>query len=298
MECELWAELSAAVSVVEPSFFDNPEFEHSTACVVRVHLWAVLHDRPTVWACRRQSWDSHKRPARLPSQSTMSRRLRSDEFKRFMERLQTQLSHLPGAGELFKRLDGKPLMIAAHSTDSQAGWGRGAGQKAKGYKLHAIWAGRAMPQQWRVAPMNVSETEMARRMIRRLDGCGYIVADKGYDSNSLFDLAAAHGHQLLCHRRYGTHRGLGHHRHSPQRLRSRTLLEEPTASLSGFGPREMKHRKQIERDFGNCVSFGGGLNGLPSWVRGHGRARRWVWAKLLVNAARIRIKARKSSKRA
>ena len=35
------------------------------------------------------------------------------------------------------------------------------------------------------------------------------------------------------------------------------------------------------------VSFGGGLSALPAWVRGLDRVRTWVWAKLLINAARI-----------
>ena len=41
-----------------------------------------------------------------------------------------------------------------------------------------------------------------------------------------------------------------------------------------------------ERDFGNLVSFGGGLACLPAWVRRFPRVRNWTNAKLLVNAAR------------
>jgi hypothetical protein len=35
-------------------------------------------------------------------------------------------------------LDGKPLPIANHSRDPQAGYGRSIGGKAKGYKLHVL----------------------------------------------------------------------------------------------------------------------------------------------------------------
>jgi transposase len=294
MERELWAELSAAISVVDAPFFDNPDYVYSTASIIRVYLWAVLHDRPTSWATAARNWDRATRPPQLPNQSTLSRRLRCRESQDFLHALQEKLRHLPQAGRCFKRLDGKPLSVAPHSTDRQAGWGRGAGQKAKGYKLHALWAGQAMPEAFRVASLQASEQEMARRMLRDLEGGGYVVADKNYDTNSLFDQAAAADHQLLCPRRYGPDKGLGHHRHSPCRLRCKDLLEGPTSRLTGWGPALLKQRRQIERDFGNLASFGGGLYTLPPWVRGHRRVHQYVWAKLLINAARIRCLARKS----
>ena len=289
MERELWAELSAAISVVEHHFCDNPDVVHSTGRIVRVYLWAVLHNAAVSWACDRQNWDRRTRPPHLPDQSTMSRRLRTPEFHEFMQRLEDRLRPVPGASNLFKRLDAKPLPIAAHSTDRDAGWGRGAGQKAKGYKLHAIWAGEAMPRAWRLAPLHVSEQEMARRMIRDLDEPGYLIGDKNYDANHLFDLAGSRDNQLVCPRRYGRHRGLGHHRHSPYRLRCIDLLESPTRRLTRFGPTLMRHRTQIERVFAHCTAFTGGLLCLRPWVRRYRRVRPWVWAKLLINAARIRI---------
>ena len=38
---------------------------------------------------------------------------------------------------------------------------------------------------------------------------------------------------------------------------------------------------------GNAGSFGGGLGPLPNWVRRLDRVTKWVWCKLLINAARI-----------
>lgn len=295
MERELWAEISAAISVVEHHFCDNPDVVHSTGRIVRVYLWSVLHDAAVSWACDRRNWDRRTCPPQLPDQSTMSRRLRTPEFREFMQRLEDRLRRLPGASNLIKRLDAKALPIPAHSTDRDAGWGRGVGQKAKGYKLHALWAGEAMPLTWRLAPLNVSEQEMARRMIRDLQTPGYLVADKNYDANHLFDLAGSRENQLICPRRYGPHRGLGHHRHSPYRLRCKDLLEPPTGELTRFGPTLMRHRAQIERDFAHCTAFTGGLLGLPAWVRRYPRVHRWVWAKLLINAARIRILHRRKS---
>jgi IS5 family transposase len=185
-----------------------------------------------------------------------------------------------------KRLDGKPLVVAAHSTDRDARWGRGAGQQNNGYKLHAITAGRPMPEQWALTPLNVDERVVARRLIQRLQGTGYLLCDGMFDSSDLHDRAAAVNHHLLCPRRKpGT--GLGHRRHSEHRLRSMEMLEPP-GNINDYGLRLYQQRGQIERDFGNLVSFGGGLQGLPAWVRRIWRVRAWVYGKLLINAVRIR----------
>lgn len=213
-----------------------------------------------------------------------------------MRELERRASHLPNAATIFKRLDGKPLPISAHTTDPDARWGHGAGQMGKGYKLHVIWAGSAMPLCWRVASMDVSEQEMARRMLRELGErglCGHVSADAGYDVNPLYHAARQAGNTLLAPRRKpGT--ALGHRAHAADRIRAVELTEGATSRLSGMGRGSRRGRTQVERDFGNLVSFGGGLSGtLPAWARRHGRVRRWVWAKLLINAARIRIREHK-----
>lgn len=295
---ELWAELSAVISLVDQHFFDNPDFEHPTRLIVRCHLWSVLHDRPASWACRASNWDRSTRPIVLPSQPTISRRVRSPEFEMFMGELESRLRHLPRMATVFKRLDAKALPVAAHSKDPDAGWGRGAGQMSNGYKLHALWAGGAMPLLWRVAALDTSEQEIARRMLRDLavlDLPGHVVADASYDINLLYEQAAQSGNRLLAPRkRPGTN--LGHRPHSCHRVRSIEMLEGITATLSDMGPAMTRQRVQIERDLGNLTSFGGGLQDLPAWVRRHRRTRRWVWGKLMVNAARIRIAHRCKSR--
>jgi len=61
----------------------------------------------------------------------------------------------------------------------------------------------------------------------------------------------------------------------------------------GIGPRPNSARhacrrtRQIERLYGNAVSFSGGLTAPPPWVRGQEQVRTWVGAKLLINAVRI-----------
>ena len=120
---------------------------------------------------------------------------------------------------------------------------------------------------------------MARRLIPTLPGSGYLLGDSEYDSNELYELAHQADHQLLARKRQ-KHRGLGHRRQSLHRLRSIELLK------STFSKTLYRFRRQIERDFGNLVSFGGGLASLPAWVRRFPRVCNWVHAKLLINAAR------------
>ena len=62
-------------------------------------------------------------------------------------------------------MDGKPLMIGGCSKDKQAGYGRAAGCKAKGYKLHTIAGKQGEIAEWRVAPMNKDERVMGARML-------------------------------------------------------------------------------------------------------------------------------------
>jgi hypothetical protein len=97
MEHELWSELSAAMFDVAraQAHRAGARFTHSHERVVRVYLWAVLHDRPVSWACDARNWacdarnwTGHVRPPDpLPSQSTMSRRTRTQAFEDFLDAL-------------------------------------------------------------------------------------------------------------------------------------------------------------------------------------------------------------------
>ena len=292
MERELWAWLMIAIQDVSRRRWDTAYHTHTTATIVRVYLWAVLHDRPTVWACDRRHWDAHCRPATLPSQSTMSRRLRQPEVQAFLDAVGRRLvGQLTPAFCLLKLIDGKPLPVAAHSKDRDATWGRGAGQNARGYKLHLICSGQPMPNLFEVTPLNVSEQSVARRMIPQLtsdeDG-GYLVGDAGYDDNALYELAARANHRFVApRRRPGT--GLGKKAFHPDRLRAIETLEVAPLAGGGFGAGLMRLRTQIERTLGHLAGFFAGLHHLPPWVRGLLRVRTYVHAKLLINAARIRV---------
>jgi hypothetical protein len=247
--------------------------------IVEVYSWAVIHDRPTGWSCRRAHWpiDLQKRP--LPSAATMSRRLRSPSVGALLEALDRCVL-APREGELFWMIDGKPLAIGGCSKDRQAGYGRAAGGKAKGYKIHALAGSSGGLAAWLLAPMNKDERTMAKRLVRRAWAQGYVVGDANYDSNPLHDVCVSLGElQLVTPRRYGKGKGIGHRRHSQGRHRSISLLENPTPH---FGEQLLRDRAQVERQFGHWCNWGGSLTCLPAWVRTHQRVRRWVQIKLVL----------------
>lgn len=289
MELELWAELSAAISAVGHGWTPHSRDRHSTALIVRVYLWAALHDRPIQWACRKKNWTPRTCPVVLPDQSTMSRRARRPDFEAFLLRVGERLNGRPDASglTLLKVVDGKPLELPNHTRDRNAAWGRGVSRVSVGYKLHAIRSGKPMPDAFVITPLNVCEKRMAARMIRRVHGCGYLLGDTHFDASWLFDVCHHQNHQLLCPRAK-PFTGEGHHYHSEHRRRAIAMLEVP-ACVSSFGKRLYDRRSDIERDFSQLTGFGAGLGPLPAWIRRIWRVRHWVTAKLLINAARIRL---------
>jgi hypothetical protein len=276
MERELWSLLYHVVRKLDSGY---GRWKYSCGDIVAVYSWAVVHDRPTSWATVKGNWNSDLCPVCLPSQSCLSRRLRQSETQQLMTAVEEAWLALACVEQWWlKVIDAKPLAISNFSNDVDAGYGRGAGGYQNGYKFYAVWGVGPLPMAWALAPMNVSEKIMARFLIRDLPGGGYLVGDNEYDTNVLYDLAGQANYQLLAPQRASTQ--LGHQRHSPYRLRCIELRKRP------FGRSIWSYRGQIERDFGGLTSFGGGLTGLPSWVRRFTRVRNWVHAKLLINAAR------------
>ena len=252
---------------------------YADADIVLIFLWAVFHDRPVSWACRRQSWPIWEHRRRLPWPSTMTRRLRTKGVRQLLEACEDVAKHLLGADDLVFAIDGKSLPIGGSSGDPDAGYGRATGCKAKGYKLHAIVGKSGAIWAWDVHPINVDERTVARGLIRRAAINDVLLGDKNYDSNRLYDLAGRRGIQLLVNRRYGASRGLGHHRHSRWRLRAVEALEH---GRNDAPRRLLRRRDDIERVFGNLVSVAYGLGHLPAWARRTHRVRRWVQAKIII----------------
>jgi hypothetical protein len=248
--------------------------------ILLTFFWAALHDRPAGWACDPHNWSATTlRPPRLPSPATVSRRLRRVDTAMLMRAVVERLRSGVGP-RLIARIDGKPLPIGGAGHDPEARCGRGAGMWAKGYKLYAIWAGRPVPETYRVYPMNVNEDKVAEEMMPDLTGGGYLLGDGEYDANGVFDAAGAAGYQLLVPREDPA-AGLGHHYQSPYRERCIELMR------SAFGRAVWGLRRRIEQAFGVLTRFGGGLSALPAWVRHLERVWLWVSAKLAINGVRI-----------
>jgi len=284
MERQLW---NAIVQIVME--VDKPElsfnFQFCIVQVLRVWFWAVIHDRPVSWATCSENWPPDLLHFPIPSDSTMSRRMRSSAVQQTLLVVEERVLSPNNSTQLVWMIDGKPLPIGGCSKDRQSGYGRAASSMARGYKLHALIGKNGEIAQWRVAPMNKDERTMAKRMVKSSKVVGYIVGDKNYDSNPLHQICDETGRlQLVARRRKGSHRALAKGRHAAGRLRSKDMLEDP---FPEFANDLMQQRNSIERFFGNLCNWGGGLACLPSWVRTWKRVHRWVQAKLILSRIKI-----------
>jgi len=275
MERELWESLCRLAGLV---YNRKPRVLYTDEVIVAVYVWAVVHDRPVHWACDASNWPPDLAQWRLPSQPTMSRRLRTATFEQLLYDIENALLSLTVIYHQWMRvIDGKSLPVGGPSKDADTTWGRGSGGKQKGYKLHVIWGGGPLPIAWALAGLNINERSVARNLIRDLPGEGYLLGDRQYDATALYDVAAQAGYQLIAlPQRVG--RALGHRRQSPHRLRSLALLNIP------FGRAIDRYRRRIEHCFAQLTSFVGGLGPLPFWVRRFHRVRLWIHCKLLLHA--------------
>jgi len=287
MEYQLWKAIVAVLASLDKPRRRRVRFPDED--IVKIHYWAVIHDRPIDWAVRRANWPIHLRKQPLPSGSTMSRRIRTPTVQALLDALERRVV-APKEPGLFWMIDGKPLPFGGGSKDRQAGYGRASGCMAKGYKVHALVGSDGSIATWRLAPMNKDERVMAERLLKTAPIQGYLVADSNYDSNKLHDLCVARGElQLVARRRYGPSHGTGHRVQSAGRLRSMQLTESP---YPAFAKQLLKDRGAIERRFAHLTNWGGSLTCLPPWVRTHRRVHRWVQAKIVLTAAKRSLQLR------
>lgn len=272
MEGELWRRVYALAKrlgkgkgVVRGTFLDVE--------IVAVYLWSVLHDRPMRWACERRNWHGWCPMKRLPSSSTVSRRLRSPGVQAVLRSVEGALLNERHASWC-RFIDGKPLPISGHSEDADASYGRAASGKAKGYRFHGVYDESQGFVAWRIQPMSVNESKVAHDLVGELSVPGYLVGDNQFDSNSLYDLAGQRSIQLLVRRRKHV-QGIGHIRHSPFRLKAIEMLSRP------FAQSLLHARRRIESIYSQLTSLGFGLAPLPNWVRTARRVENWVRAKLI-----------------
>jgi hypothetical protein len=273
MENELWKKVYQIVTeVAKNKSLKRATYTH--ADIVLTYLWAVLHDRPTCWACSTGNWPVYYRRRRLPDPSTMCRRMRTEDVQKLLLGIEkTLINQLPR--NLCRWIDAKGLQISNSSTDKQAGYGYSSGRMGKGYKLYAI----ADPQQgfihWTIRPMQYRESKIARHLIRKLEPQGYLVGDGIYDANKLYDMAAAKHIKLVTPQRIRNAAGFGHRKNSSYRIEMLNRLS------SDFVRGLLRRRVGIEHMFGHLTNICCGLKPLPGWVRGLFRVENWVRGKMI-----------------
>jgi hypothetical protein len=280
MEAQLYAALYKLIgSLAHPR---RKRVRFNDRIIVMVYLWSVLWDRPVCWACDDRNW-AGREDFELPSDSTMSTRLRTVGVQQLIERALAAGSDLFGPPPLVKQMDSKPMYVGPHSKDRDARRGRvAAGQMARGYRLHTLNHGRIM-RQFTLAAMNTHDSVVAPQLIEKLEGGGYAAADNAYDTNELHRQAAVANHQLVAPPR-SANKGVRDPKHNrPERMRSLDLLDSPLrkCGLPGDFGRELYNcRQQIESGYGGLTFLG--LHYLPAWVRGPRRVALWAAGKILI----------------
>jgi len=275
--------------LVQEDPYCNLRHTHRTSTIACVLLWAALHDRPILWACHPGNWPAHLRPDPLPSQSTMSRRLKKVALLQLLERaFGAWRAQLPS--EILKFIDAKPLPVGGCSKDADARYGRAAGGQAKGYKLYAIVdAACGAVDQWVLGAMNWSEQKAAMILLDRMTSSHVIVGDGEYDTTPLYDHAASKDCAWLAPAPKKA-QGHGHRYISPHRKAGLALAQSPP------GAALLLARVGIERAFAHTTASSCGLGPLPAWVRTPHRVAVWVAAKLLIDLdRRIRLAHQKAN---
>lgn len=188
MEDELWRSLYQLLLQESKHRLRRSGVWFTDLMILGVFFWAVLHDRPVSWACRRKSWPAQMPWDSLPSAATMSRRLRSVSVICLLKAMLDALAATT-TPSLLHSVDAKPLVVGGFSKDHDAKWGYAVDAKARGYKLFAIWSQTSpVPDCWDLGPMNRSEPVVAEQLVGRLDSSGYLLGDSAYDTNPLHQL--------------------------------------------------------------------------------------------------------------
>jgi hypothetical protein len=282
MEQSQWRVVRAAVRQVTRSFPRLRRARYGDSLVTCLYFWAVLHDRPMTWAVDPSDHNRRFRPRKVPSVSQLNRRVASDRFQLIPQRVHERLAGDNRGKGL--TIDGQPLPVNGVSRDRDARVGHVPGGIAdggmgRGYKLHAVVAGAGSIPAFAVTPLNAHELPVARAMPAALplDLAGVLVlADGNYDAHEFHKQVDARGAFLVTRPR-------GRARHPVTRRqmgRSRRALVDLWDRCPGLMGRVYRHRRRIECRFGNLACTPGLLTGLPKFVRGLPRVRRFVGAKI------------------
>ena len=248
MEHQLWKEILSEVTRLDKSRWRN-ERSYTDGEIVLTWFWAVLHDRSVSWACDRVNWPIHLRGRRIPSDSRLSRRMRTTSVQQLLQQVEAGVLAPQGQG-LVWLVDGKPLPVSKVTKDRQAGPSKGA----KGYKLHALVDATASVKAWRITPLGKDEKEMARRLLRSAAVQGYVVADGNYDAKPLYDLCEEQGNLRLLTPLRASPGGRRRKSQPPGRRRSIERQDGLRVQDKQFVRDLFRQRVDIERYFGNLTS--------------------------------------------
>lgn len=270
MEGHVWCMVEHLLLWVEGK---SHRCRYSDREILRVSLWAILHDRPMVWACQAENWNEASRPARLPDPSTLSRRWKRPALPKRAYALHEHSVLKLGVSSRYAAIDGRPLPVGGCSKDPDARSGRSAGGLGKGYKMHALVDLRHVILAYAIRPMNQAEPTVALNLLEQAPArVTRVLGDGAYDSMRLHAAAQAHGRKLytpLRENRVGR-------RKQARRLQLLRLGQHAT------GQRLLQSRNEIERTFGQSSTICFGFKGLPAWARRSQRVFRWIWGKNLL----------------
>jgi IS5 family transposase len=259
----------------DPSLVHTRDCTYGDGLIVLIYFFAALSDRSGRWACDRRNWPIWCRRLDLPSYSQFNKRLKTQGVRAVIPQINGQLrQRLPRTSD--KAADGKPLVIGGYSHDPDARWGKVPDGWAKGYKLHVLVDSSGAIDDFQVTALDAGEATVLRRIIARTDLRGTTLrADANYDSNRTYAAAADAGARLTAPRRKPG-RGLGHHRHHPDRLKAIAELEHGQQGLRAH----RRHRNRVEQSLAHLTNLPVGLWALPNFVRRLARVRLWVAAKI------------------
>lgn len=256
---------------------------YSDQQIVKMLFWTVRHDRPLCWACDRHNYGRVYRPKQLPSVSQFCRRVQSSRVVAMIEHVNRRLMR-PRRPFSVVSVDGKAMPVSEYTQDNDAAIGWGTGRFQRGYKLHGCVSDEDLFVDFEVHPLNVSERVVARDLLGKAVGPGvFALGDTQYDSSPLHAVCRSRGGRLLTPLQAGTGR-IDRAKHSdPDRRQLMVLWARQPDAME----RLLHERKRIERAFANLGNAGDGFKGLPPWVRGLEKVRRWVTVKIIFYHARL-----------
>jgi hypothetical protein len=280
----------------------RPRERFSDGDILKVYFWSVGWKKPVSWACRKDNWTEEffpgSSPDGLPSQSWVSRRLRTIPCIQAMERLNRMLAERFGQG-IVKAMDSRPLKVGSYSKDREARRGRAAGEMARGYKLHGILSSassKGVLWPWVLTGMQTNDQVPAKWLLEAQGkieadgkgrGWGYLVADNLFDANPMHVAAREINRQFVAPPRRSNQGVRDQRRNTPERLRALDMTDdllERRGVGTGFGAELMDNRRSIEQCFGHQTMLG--LTNPPPWVRRPRRMAMWVGAMLVVQMLR------------